>query len=356
MDNDFSAEEITLSTNIHTIIRTRSGVLNLAVLVGKLLTESYFNPEATKAVLQNIWKPARGVIIRELDKNLFSFQFFSTADKEHVLNEGPWAFDGHLLLLKEIMGPEQPADVKFDMARFWVKAYSVPPLKQTMGFAKVLGTQLGTFLGCDEANLYCGADKFVNFQVEIDITKPLRRGLRMIVRGKVLWIGLGCLIFVMGHVLKGCDVRDPELDVVDLQYGEWLRASPVKSKKRHTENERQEEQKLFKAFQKNREALKARMQLKFEDPGSQNRNMGLSNHGREDMVMNDEQAVQVGNEVFKRKKQDMVNGRRAGGLALLWLKDVQVTLLLQSSNHVDVEIGGVDGKSGWRFTGVYGWP
>ena len=56
--------------------------------------------------------------MRDLDKNLFSFQFFSSADKEFVLNERPWAFDGHLLLLKEIIGVEQPTDVSFDKVRF----------------------------------------------------------------------------------------------------------------------------------------------------------------------------------------------------------------------------------------------
>jgi len=53
-----------------------------------------------KAILKNIWKPAKGVIIRDLDKNLFSFQFFSNVDKEYVSNEATWAFDGYLLLLK----------------------------------------------------------------------------------------------------------------------------------------------------------------------------------------------------------------------------------------------------------------
>ena len=58
-------------------------------LWGKLLTENYFNLGAMKAVLKNIWKPTRGVIIRELDKDLFSFQFFLNVDEEYVLNEGP---------------------------------------------------------------------------------------------------------------------------------------------------------------------------------------------------------------------------------------------------------------------------
>ena len=44
---------------------------------------------------------------------------------------------------------------------------------------------------------------------------------------------------------------------------------------------------------------------------------------------------------------------RSGGVALLWLKEIQVSLLSQSSNHIDVEVVGVDSENG--FTGVYGW-
>ncbi|KAJ8435105.1 hypothetical protein Cgig2_001980 [Carnegiea gigantea] len=237
-------------------------------LWGKLLTENFFNPWAMKPVLKNIWKLARGVIIRELDKNLFSFQFFSSVDKEHVLNEGPWAFDGHLLLLKEITGLEQPTDVEFDTTRFLVK---------------VLGSQLGPFLSCDEANLYCGADKSVNYQVEIDITKLLRRGVLTVVRENSLWIGLGYIKLLDFYyrcgslgILKGCDVVDPDLEVSELQYDKRLRASP---------------------------ASKTRLQLKFEDQWSQKRNQGLSDHGREDMMVNE---ARIGCSSFMAKENSGV--------------------------------------------------
>ncbi|KAJ8429102.1 LOW QUALITY PROTEIN: hypothetical protein Cgig2_023644 [Carnegiea gigantea] len=266
---------------------------------------------------------------RELDKNLFSFQFFSNADKEYVLNKGPWAFDGHLLLVKEIIGLEQPLDIKFDTARFWMKAYSVPP-KTNDGVRKDVGVQLGTFLGCDEANLYCGVDKSVNFQVEIDITMPLS-SRHSHVRGKALWISLGYVKFPyfyygcgkLGYVLKGNDVVvDTDLDVSKLRYGEWLRAPP-----------------------KNRDASKAHLQLKFEDPGSQKWHQGLNGTGRKDMLVDEVRAIRVGNEEFKQKKHDTrvlagkerefygtyVDARgRSGGLALLWLKDIQAKLLSQS--------------------------
>ncbi|KAJ8435872.1 LOW QUALITY PROTEIN: hypothetical protein Cgig2_028580 [Carnegiea gigantea] len=222
-------------------------------------------------------------------------------------------------------------------------AYFVPPLKQTMEFAKVLGSQLGVFLNCDEATLYCGVDKSVNFQVELDITKPLRRGIRMVVRGKTLWIRLGYVKLPdlcygcgkLGHVLKGCDVvGDIDSDVSTLQYGEWLRAS---------------------------ETAKARLQLKFEDSGTQTRPYGLPALRREDMMVDEIRAIRMGNEVLTGRGMEYyglyVDARgRSGGLALLWLKDIEVALLTQSSHHIDVEIGGRDDEPSWRFTGLYEWP
>jgi len=101
------------------------------------------------------------------------------------LNEEPRAFDDNILLLRTITGFEQPSKVQFTNARFWVKAIDVPPIKQTLTFAKVLVDNLGRFVGCNESCLFCAVDKSVNFQVDVDITKPLRRGLRVMVRGSL---------------------------------------------------------------------------------------------------------------------------------------------------------------------------
>jgi len=53
-----------------------------------------------KAMFKNIWLPVKGLVIRDLDKNLFVFQFFYKKNKEFVLKEGTWTFDGCLLLVK----------------------------------------------------------------------------------------------------------------------------------------------------------------------------------------------------------------------------------------------------------------
>ena len=57
-------------------------------------------------VLRNIWKRAKGLVIRDLDTNLFVFKFSSDVDKDYVLNKGPWVFDGHILLIQQMIGLE----------------------------------------------------------------------------------------------------------------------------------------------------------------------------------------------------------------------------------------------------------
>ena len=166
-----------------------------------------------KTVFKNVWKPAQGVIIiKELDWNLFVFQFFMKADKDYVFNEGPWAFDGCILMLKEMTRLEQPSEVVFNKDRFCVKAYDVPALKQTYNFAKFLGTQIGDFVDCVEDNIG-GIDKSLNFRVDVDVSKPMRRGIRTIVGEATMWIHLKYVKLpdfcyacrLLGHSYKCCE-------------------------------------------------------------------------------------------------------------------------------------------------------
>lgn len=70
-------------------------------LIGKFLMTNTFSMRAMKSVMQTILQPSKGIVVRELGRNLFLFQFFLRKDKDFALSEGPWSFDGHLLLLKE---------------------------------------------------------------------------------------------------------------------------------------------------------------------------------------------------------------------------------------------------------------
>lgn len=47
---------------------------------------------------------------------------------------------------------------------------------------------------------------------------------------------------------------------------------------------------------------------------------------------------------------------RAGGLALLWSKDVVIDLLSMLVHHIDVVVQEGLGDDAWRCTRFYGWP
>ena len=92
-------EEATVAEYVEETPKEQLDQISLC-LMGKLFIDTFFNVGALKTVLKNVQKPAKGLVIKEVDKNLFSFQFFSAVDVEFALNGGPWAFNGCTLLLK----------------------------------------------------------------------------------------------------------------------------------------------------------------------------------------------------------------------------------------------------------------
>ena len=149
-------------------------------LLGWLYTSGSFHSKAMKIVLCNLWKPNKGLVTRDLDDNLFAFQFFSIVDRDYVLNEGPWAFDGCILILKEMTSLEGSFEVEFLIVWFWFKAYDVPAKKQTVSFARIIASNIGQLVSCDEASMF-RVDKALCFQVDLDITKPFRRAMHILI-------------------------------------------------------------------------------------------------------------------------------------------------------------------------------
>ncbi|KAJ8421907.1 hypothetical protein Cgig2_013809 [Carnegiea gigantea] len=138
----------------------------------KLMTkeeENNVNVKTIRAGFKNIWRLRKGLVVMELDKNLFVIQFFSIKDKEFVLNK----------------------------ARFWAKAYKVPAICQTSSFAKFPGDRIGSVASCKEENM----------------------GINMKVKGRPIWIYFKCLKledFCHGyeqlhHLIKACEEVDPDI-------------------------------------------------------------------------------------------------------------------------------------------------
>ncbi|CAN0925715.1 hypothetical protein LINGRAHAP2_LOCUS34911 [Linum grandiflorum] len=59
-------------------------------------------------VLSKAWRPGRGVEINELEGRLLLFRCNHIIDVRRIIDDGPWSFDGHLLLTHELQEGETP--------------------------------------------------------------------------------------------------------------------------------------------------------------------------------------------------------------------------------------------------------
>ncbi|KAL2938557.1 ATP-dependent zinc metalloprotease FtsH [Bienertia sinuspersici] len=121
------------------------------MMIGKLLTDRPFNYEVMKRTLKSVWRLKDEMTVRMVNSILFTFQFSSMVDKKKVINGAPWFFDNQLLLLKEVSGKEQIIEIR---------VYNVPLAQRRYEIAKEI-------------------EHFMRMKMKMDITKPLRRGLKI---------------------------------------------------------------------------------------------------------------------------------------------------------------------------------
>ncbi|XVF26514.1 hypothetical protein REPUB_Repub14bG0023300 [Reevesia pubescens] len=135
------------------------------------------------------------------------------ADKIRVLEGSPWTFDKHLLVLKEFDGDLRPEDYRFDRAGFFVRIYGLPLKWMNSKMAKTIGKKIGVFMGVDSILEKFGWGSFLRV---------------------LLWyerLPNFCYICgLLGHKDIECvsSVSNGGDESRELQYGDWLRASPMK--------------------------------------------------------------------------------------------------------------------------------
>lgn len=76
--------------------------------------------------MNQIWSISKNALFRVTKNGLFIVQFASVRDRAKVLDERPWTFDQHRVLLDEIEGNVQPSDITLTLFPFRVRIYNLP--------------------------------------------------------------------------------------------------------------------------------------------------------------------------------------------------------------------------------------
>uniref|UniRef100_A0A803P1Q3 DUF4283 domain-containing protein n=1 Tax=Cannabis sativa TaxID=3483 RepID=A0A803P1Q3_CANSA len=74
------------------------------LLVGRFLTNRSIDFQPMQNKMATLWQPGRGLYVKELDPNLYLFQFYHEVDIERVVEGSPWTFDRAPLIFERETG------------------------------------------------------------------------------------------------------------------------------------------------------------------------------------------------------------------------------------------------------------
>ncbi|KAL5827975.1 hypothetical protein ACOSQ3_019817 [Xanthoceras sorbifolium] len=208
-------------------------------LVGKILSRRKVNREAFRGTIEQIWGTVGRIEIEMVGDNVFVFHFQSLEDKAMVWSRGPWHFDKNLIVLEKPVGPGAISQLRFQFSEFWIHIYNIPLACMNCKVARLIAEEVGTIVEfpMDSKDLW---GKFLRIKVRIDITKPLKRGIRMrlenfetMITALIKYERLPDFCYgcgYIGHSVREChisEVRKSIMEGVEPKFGVWLRASPL---------------------------------------------------------------------------------------------------------------------------------
>ncbi|TXG69365.1 hypothetical protein EZV62_004300 [Acer yangbiense] len=97
-----------------------------------------------------------------------------------VWSRGPWHFDHCLIVLEKSKGTGDISKLPFCSVDFWVQIHNLPLMCMNRRMAKYLAEQIGLVVELPADSRECWG-RFIRVKVRIDITKPLKRCVRLTV-------------------------------------------------------------------------------------------------------------------------------------------------------------------------------
>lgn len=92
-----------------------------------------------------------------------------------MLSNGPWSFDGAMLVVSEIKAGEDPVNVQLNELEVWIQIYNLPMGYMTESVGKQLGNFFGKFISYDLSNDSSIWREYMRIRISLDVRCPLKR-------------------------------------------------------------------------------------------------------------------------------------------------------------------------------------
>ena len=148
-------------------------------LIGRFLQIGSYDFSAMQQTLASLWKPGKSVFMKELDDNRFIFQFYHELDIKRVIDGSPWYFNRKALIITRMTEDGNPLNVPLNKMDIWVQVFDLQTGFMNNNVLRAVGNQLGQFVETCSKNFLGTWRNYMRVRVTLDITKPLKRRLKI---------------------------------------------------------------------------------------------------------------------------------------------------------------------------------
>ncbi|XP_062089189.1 uncharacterized protein LOC133795749 [Humulus lupulus] len=203
-------------------------------LVGKTVGDRAVDFESLRNVLAALWRPVKGMYVKELETNRYLFQFFHEIDISRVLEGTPWTFNRAPLILERLKEGDNPRMMPLNTMEIWVQVYNLRAGFMSDRVLKACGDFIGKFVSSCPKN-YTGIwREYLRVRVCLNIEKPLKRRMKIFyTKVDFFWVEFKyervptfCFICgIVGHSEKFChQFFDAPEETLSKPYGLFMKA------------------------------------------------------------------------------------------------------------------------------------
>ncbi|XP_074336834.1 uncharacterized protein At4g02000-like [Apium graveolens] len=203
-------------------------------IVGRFIAEGKVDFLAMQHTLAALWRSGKGVYMKELDTNLYLFQFYHDLDVKRVMEGCPWSFNKRALVMARLKEGENLRLVDLSTMELWVQIHDLKIGFMSEKVLKGIGNVIGQYISSCPSNFKGVWREYMRVRVSINLNSPLKRCMKIkMSREEWFWVNFKyenvptfCFICGMvGHSEKFCSklFELTEKKVVK-PYGSFMRA------------------------------------------------------------------------------------------------------------------------------------
>lgn len=148
-------------------------------MVGRFISEGRVDFMALQHTMAALWRPEKGVYMKELDTNLYLFHFYHEVDVKRVMEGCPWSFNRRALIMARMKEGKNPRSIELNTIDLWVQVYDLKIGVMSERVLKAIGDYIGRFVDSCPSNFKGVWREYMRIQVSVNLCVSLKRRMKL---------------------------------------------------------------------------------------------------------------------------------------------------------------------------------